>query len=91
MKCEKIVAEMADIVKVLANKSLTMSFNVRHLADIGVIWRSNDRVRTGVARENAAALAPRANFRGSRRNAENAGDAEKLGGGMVAVVMLLRC
>jgi hypothetical protein len=57
-RCEKTVAELADIAKVLENKSLTMSFIVRQLADISVIWRSNNSERRGLTREKVDPLGP---------------------------------
>lgn len=58
---------MADKVKILETKALTMPVLVRHLADKGVIWRSNNYERREVGREKAAPIAPLGNFSGVLR------------------------
>jgi hypothetical protein len=68
----KNVAELADKVKMVAIKALTMNVLVRQLADKGVIWRSSNDVRSEVARENAAPLAPLAKNAGNNDGFEGA-------------------
>ena len=42
MKCENIVAELADIQNIVDTTRLTTSTLVRHLADNEMIWRSRE-------------------------------------------------
>ena len=96
-----IVAELADKVKMLESKALTMSVLVRHLADKGAIWRSSSRVRRGVTRKNAGPMGPLGKNAGNHGVfpeaqaapleplGKNAGDCDKVPGSEADVVALL--